>query len=151
MARLIARSALSETRFAMGGIAATERPDLPAWRVTSHDAIDLPGAISVGPHEALIVGADRPADRGGTGLIQDMSSALTFIEIAGEGALEAIGLSIVARAESGGTATRLADLRVVIAWRKSPDLWLRVAVERSSADYFWQWLKRRIEVHSLQG
>jgi sarcosine oxidase gamma subunit len=133
MARLIARSALNGvTSYAVDGIGVSESPPLTAWLITNRDGVDL-----------LVVGVDRPP---GTALAQDMTSALTYIEVCGEGALDALGLSITAGAEHGATATRLADSRVFIEWRKQPAPWLRIAVERSSADYFWHWLKHRIEV-----
>jgi hypothetical protein len=153
MAELIARSPLAARRaglagaaFHAGGISVAERGGLSAWLVTSRAPFELPGAIAIGPCEHLLVDAPRPAPPSGSALVQDMAGALAFIEISGPGGIDLLGLSPVIRAPEGGTATRLADLRVIVAWRDSPEPRLCIAVDRFSADYLWTWLERRIGI-----
>lgn len=140
MAELMARSALASASFQAGGISLAERPGLSAWLITSSQ---MP--------EALLIDVNCPAKPSGTGLVQDMSSALTFIEINGPGLFDLLGLSVVASADSGATATRLAELRVFIEWRRTPHAWLRIAVDRFSADYLWKWLVYRIGTNNAVG
>lgn len=73
-------------------------------------------------------------------------AGLAHIEVSGNGTLDLLAIAGIARGSKGILTTRLAALRVTIAWQRAPET-ARIAVDRFSADYLWEWLaaKARIE------
>lgn len=145
MAELIARSPLAGcSPFAVHGIEVRERTDLTAIRVTTKGPIVAEGAIQLGPRDWLLLGEGPPPST--PGLARDATSGLVFIQVAGPGAADALGLSTLARGERGALTTRLADLRVTVSYRTQPHHNLLLIADRFSAQYLWEWLAAKIAV-----
>lgn len=152
MAEFAPRSALAHrrtssgpARHAVGGLVISEASDIGVWLVTARTPFALPDAVTIAPGEYLAFSAPTlPA--GGTALVQDMRAALAFIEVSGEGALDLLGMGPIAVDGEGAATTRLAGLRATILWRKTPQPWARIAVDRFSADYLWEWLCDRAAI-----
>ena len=90
------------------------------------------------------------AMREGPAGADEAASGLAFIELTGTGTLDLLAIGSLARGREGELVTRLSALRVRIGWRRRPVESARVAVDRFSADYLWEWLahKARIETES---
>lgn len=134
----------------VGDVRMVVRDDLTAHLLTTREPVPVEGAIRLSPCDHLLVGerdADSPARLAAhadtpAALVQDMTPALVFIEIAGTDVATRLGIAPFA-SETGGV-TRLADLRVIVA-RRGPGLCL--IVDRSYADYIWTWLTRVLAGH----
>ena len=72
--------------------------------------------------------------------MQDMTSALAIIDVSGEAALDILGVSPLARQDSGVFTTRLAGLRSTAVYRRGAEQCVQLIVDRFSADYLWAWL-----------
>ena len=133
------RTGSAPARHTVGGLVISEASDIGAWLVTARAALDLPDAVTIAPGEYLAFSAPAlPAEE--VALVQDMRAALAFIEVAGDGALDLLGIGPIALDDQGTATTRLAGLRATILWRKAPQPWARIAIDRFSADYLWEWL-----------
>lgn len=150
MADLTPRRPLAGRTATSGAAHLTARDDLTAYLVTTRDPTPPPpGTIPLGPCEHMIVaprGAaavppSPSAPKGaGAALVQDMTAGLAFVDIAGPAAEERLGLPPIP--PETGTATRLADLRVIV--QRTGAGGLRVIVGRSYAEYMWGWLAGRL-------
>jgi hypothetical protein len=121
-----------------------ERTDIAVFRITGRN-LDIENAIRLGPSDWLLID-HVPPQLQQTALIQDMSSALTFIELSGQHIIDRIGLSALARENDGSLTTRLADLRVTVSYRRKPEEQVLLICDRFSADYLWEWLAARLAV-----
>ena len=65
------------------------------------------------------------------------------IDVTGAGSLDLLAITGLERGATGVLTTRLAALRVTIAWHRSPEM-AQIEVERFSADYLWAWLTNRM-------
>lgn len=123
------------------------RSDLTAHLLTTRARVQVDGVIGLGPCDYLLVGDETSggaaqlveAAGAGTALVQDMTSAFVFIDVIGADVPARLGVADV-DPDRGG-ATRLADLRVVIAPREGG---LCIAAGRSHAAYLWSWLTTRL-------
>jgi hypothetical protein len=153
MHSLAARVALADRPdIVTGPYTLRARGDLAAVLVTARTALDLPEAIVRGPHEWLLLGSDAEAllavamraAAGVTALVNDMSDGFAFIELAGTDAFALLGLAPIARAAQGAVTTRIADLRVTVRYAGGTSPSALLVVERSSAEYLWEWLSDRL-------
>jgi len=130
----------------IGGFRMVARGDLTAHLLTERNGADHAAAIRLGPHDWLFVGTGEamPAPRAPSTLFQDMTSAYAFIDVAGAGVVDRLGLAGLIGVGPPGFVTRLADLRVVVGLDVEDADHVRIVVDRSSADYMWEWLAARL-------
>lgn len=76
-------------------------------------------------------------------------AGLAFIAMSGPGILDLLAITALAEGDEGTLTTRLADLRVTIAWHRTPAQSAQIAVDRFSADYLWHWLTDKMQVENL--
>jgi sarcosine oxidase gamma subunit len=132
-----------------GDVRMVVRSDLTAHLLTTRDAVEVGGAIPMGPCEHLFVGSEgddglarlAAVSGGGTVLFQDMTAAYVMIDLTGPDLAAKLGLAPLDPGTAG--ATRLADLRIVVDHR---DGGLRLVVGASHAEYMWSWLLAKLEV-----
>jgi sarcosine oxidase gamma subunit len=134
-----------------GALRLRARDDVFAILVTGRDLPELPDAIRRGPTEYLLIGHDPDPLRaraliavdGKTALVADMSDGFAFVELTGPGAIDLLGIGALLGHGQGAVTTRIADLRVT-ALHDGEAATVLLIVERSSADYLWQWLEDRL-------
>lgn len=76
----------------------------------------------------------------------EAGSGAAIIILAGNGTLDLLAIGPLALGGRGKLTTRLAALRVQIAWQRSPAETARIVVDRFSADYLWEWLAHKIRI-----
>ena len=73
-------------------------------------------------------------------------SGVAVIIVSGNGTLDLLAIGPLTQGKEGKLTTRLAALRVQIAWQRSPAETARIVVDRFNADYLWEWLAHKIRI-----
>lgn len=76
----------------------------------------------------------------------EAGSGAAIIIVSGNGTLDLLAIGPLTQGKAGQVTTRLAALRVQIAWQRSPAETARIVVDRFSADYLWEWLAHKIRI-----
>lgn len=78
----------------------------------------------------------------------EVGSGVAIIILSGSEILNLLAIGPLALGERGKLITRLAALRVQIAWRRHPAETARIVVDRFNADYLWEWLAHKIRIET---